>query len=474
MSESFFAFQKRMTVARAAKPAAAATTTDAKPLSVAELTARIDAVLRGGLPQQVLVRGEISNLNHHRGSGHLYFTLKDDRACLDCVMFRGEVERLTVRPDDGDEVLVEGGVRVYAQRGRYQLYATRITPLGRGALEARFRALQVQLQAEGLFDAGRKRRLPAFPRRITLVTSRQAAAFADMAKVFSRYRFLDLRLIHVAVQGEAAAPQIAAALGRVRERDCDLIVLARGGGSLEDLWAFNEEIVARAIVAAKVPVVTGIGHEVDVSIADLVADYHAHTPTEAAQVVVAAWKQAAGALDAAAARLHRAAQQHVADARLRLCSVDRHEFFRRPADRVNRLRELLDDRERQLHAALAARAQLGHRRLSHVQIRLAAQHPLARVRLASQRLSSVAQMLRHRAAARIDHEKCCVESAEKQLVAFSPQRVLARGYSMTSLKRGGVLVRSAKDVRAGDVLVTRFSDGSVESVAKDTKQGELF
>jgi exodeoxyribonuclease VII large subunit len=474
MSESFFSFQQRITAARSAKPAEKPKTAEGKPLSVAELTSQIDAVLRSGLPQQVLVRGEISNLNLHRGSGHIYFTLKDERSCIDCVMFRSDAERLPAVPEDGDEVLVEGGVRVYAQRGRYQLYATRITPLGRGALEARFRALQIKLQQEGLFEPDRKRPLPRFPLKITLITSRQAAALADMQKVFSRYHFLDLRLIHVAVQGESAAPQIAAAIARVKPRDCELIVLARGGGSLEDLWAFNEEAVARAIVAAKVPVITGIGHEVDVSIADLVADYHAHTPTEAAQVVVAAWKQAALALDAAGHRLNRALRQTVSTARQRVAAIERHEVFRRPADRVNRLRQLLDDRERQLHAALSAKAQNIHRRLGNVQMRLAVQHPLARVRLANLRLTSVQHLLRQQSAVRIDRAKCLIESAEKQLVALSPERVLSRGYSITTLKRGGAVIRSAKDVKTGDTILTRFADGNVESMVKDAKQGELF
>ena len=276
-----------------------------QPLSVAELTSRIDAILRGGLPQNLLIKGEISNLNVHRGSGHIYFTLKDDRSCIGGVMFRSDAERLAVVPQDGDEVLVEGGVRVYAQRGLYQLYATKFTPLGRGALEARFRAMQLQLEREGLFAARRKRPIPRFPQLITLITSRQAAGLADMQKVFSYYPFLKLRLRHVAVQGGAAAPQIAEAIAKVRPSDCDLIILSRGGGSLEDLWAFNEEIVARAIVASRVPVMTGIGHDVDISIADLVADYHAHTPTEAAQVAVAGWKQAAVALTTAATRLRR-------------------------------------------------------------------------------------------------------------------------------------------------------------------------
>lgn len=473
MPESFFDFRARVT-----KPSASADTDEARlarAITVAELTGRIDAAIKSGLPGSMLVKGEISNLNIHRASGHIYFTLKDDRSCIDCVMFRGDAERLKVMPEDGDEVLAAGSVRVYVQRGRYQLYVTQLTPVGRGALEAKFQVLKEKLEREGLFDPDRKRTLPSYPQRIALVTSKQAAALQDMLKVFSRYPWLTLRLCHVPVQGDGSAEKIAATLNDLsRKASVDLIILARGGGSLEDLWEFNEEIVARAIVASPIPVVTGIGHEVDVSIADLAADYHAHTPTEAAQVVVAQWKLAAVLVDTASQRLSRSLRQVIGTAGQRLLSIERHEFFRRPTDRIDRARQLLDDRERQLNATLRALADRARRRLSACESRLQAQHPRATVAILRQRVHTLATLIGRAEQASLRSRSQRMDSLEKQLVALNPTGVLSRGYSITSLKKGGQIVRDASQVKGGDVIVTQFADGKVESVARDPKQPELF
>ena len=423
MPESFFDFQSRLN-----KPALEADETRLeRAISVADLTAKIDAAIRGGVGGSVLVRGEISNLNAHAASGHIYFTLKDDKSCIDCVMFRGEAARLVSRPTDGQDVLVTGGVRVYAQRGRYQLYCQSITPLGRGSLEIKFAALQRKLAAEGLFDADRKRPLPNYPQRIVLITSKQAAALQDMLKVFERTPWLKPKLMHVPVQGVGSAAKIADALRSIRESDCDLVLLGRGGGSLEDLWEFNEEAVARAIVACRVPVISGIGHEVDVSIADLVADYHAHTPTEAAQVAVARWRQAAEALGTAATRLTRALRQAVSHHRQRLTAVERHEMFRRPTDRINRIRQLLDDRQKHLHAAIAGVVARLRGSLTRQERRLGAQHPTANLLRARQRLSGLADGITHRHRLRLTEATGRVEALRRELTALDPRGVLGRG-----------------------------------------------
>lgn len=469
MPESFFDFKSRV-----AKPAVEADETRLeRAISVADLTARIDAAIRSGIGGSVLVRGEISNLNIHTASGHMYFTLKDDKSCIDCVMFRGEAAKLLARPTDGQDVLISGGVRVYLQRGRYQLYCQTMTPLGRGALEIQFTQLQWKLEAEGLFAAEIKRPIPPYPQRIVLITSRQAAALQDMLKVFQRTPWLTPRVIHVPVQGAGAAAKIADALASVSPRDADLILLGRGGGSLEDLWEFNEERVARAIRACRVPVITGIGHEVDVSIADLAADYHAHTPTEAAQVAVAHWRLAADALDNASARLARSLRQTLADARQRLSAVQRHEMFRRPTDRIDRLKQLLDDRQRQLQAA--ANASLGRvrQRLDRQEQRLHAQHPTAGLLRARHRLTSAAEGLAHRQRLRLTEAAGRLDALRRELAALDPRGVLARGYSITRLKNGQP-VFSPADVKAGDVLITQVRDGTIESTAKDAKQLDLF
>lgn len=445
----------------------------ARAISVGDLTAKIESALKLGLPGTVLVRGEISNLNHHAASGHLYFTLKDGRSCIDCVMFRTEAAKLRDRPGDGQEVLATGSVRVYAQRGRYQFYCTNLTALGRGALEEKFRLLRERLEREGMFEQNRKRGVPRFPQRIVLITSKQAAGLADMLKVFGRTPWVKVEIHHVPVQGGGAAAKIAEAIRSLKAGAFDLAIVGRGGGSLEDLWEFNEEVVARAIFDCAIPVMTGIGHEVDVSIADLVADYHAHTPTEAAQVAIAGWRQAGDFVDTAALRLRRALAQQIDVARHRLNGIERHEAFRRPMDRIDRLREQLDDRQRQLSAVAADRFAGGQRRVAVLEQRLHAFHPTARLAMHRQRLEGLALSLKHRSATRLASAAGRLETLDGRLQALSPQAVLRRGYSMTTRKDGSI-VKSIRDVKRGDVLTTRVEDGSIESVARDPNQPELF
>lgn len=528
---NFFDFQQSL-LAQARRPAAAA----AKPangptaavgipdaLTVTQLTQQIDRALKAGLPASVSVRGEVSNYKHHGSSGHAYFTLKDTDACIDCVMFKGDFAKLKFKPSDGLELLATGRVGVYGQRGRYQLYVSALQPVGQGALELAFQQLRARLEREGLFERSRKKRLPRFPQHLALVTSKETAALQDMLKVLRRFAFLKLSIYHVPVQGDGSAEQISAAIHHLnREREdfpVDLILLARGGGSLEDLWQFNEEIVARAICASEIPVVTGIGHEVDVSIADLVADYHAHTPTEAAQVVTAHWRQARDALDTTDVRLRRCVRDFAAGARQRLTHVERHELFRRPLDRVNSLRQFLDDREKSLGHAAATRLHLLQRRLSEIARRLdrhrpgallarlrqrldERQHALdfalhARLRLARRRVDALdaslrerhprhaLSLLRHRldsAAVRLNgatRASCQslrrqLDSFETQLRLVGPEQVLQRGYSITTHRKTGQVLRSAAQLKPGDRIVTRLADGQVESTADDPNQPRLF
>src|SRR5437764_6866162 len=287
--------------------------TATKVLTVAELTRAI----RGALESRfgaVWVQGEISNYKQH-ASGHQYFTLKDSRAQIACVIFRNAPLSLRQPLADGAQVQVYGNVSVFEARGQYQLSVEIVQPRGIGLLQAKFEALKRKLEAEGLFDPARKKPLPKFPKRIGIVTSRSGAAIRDILNILRRRaRGVEILINPVRVQGIGAAMEIASAINEFSNPSAiwpplDVIVLARGGGSLEDLWEFNEEIVARAIAAAVVPIVTGIGHEVDVSIADLIADYHAHTPTEAAQVIVAKWRNARDVIDTISLRSGRALRQ---------------------------------------------------------------------------------------------------------------------------------------------------------------------
>jgi exodeoxyribonuclease VII large subunit len=474
LGESFFEFREKLTQ-RPDPPVRSAD--DA--LTVTQLTRKIDQALRQNLPASLLVKGEVSNFNAHAGSGHFYFTLKDQTACVDCVMFRSDAVRVKFKPTDGMELLATGSIKVYAQRGRYQLYVTSLQPIGQGALELAFQQLRKKLDAEGLFAAERKKPLPTYPVRIALVTAGQAAALQDMLKVLRRFRWLSLMIYPVPVQGDGAAEKIASALRHLSRRasdvgGVDVIVLGRGGGSLEDLWAFNEEVVARAIAASTIPVITGIGHEVDVSIADLVADYHAHTPTEAAQVITSNWRGAAERVEVARVRLARSLRDQLVAARSRVEGVYRHEFFRRPLDVVNRLRQRLDDHQQQMRAALNARLWKVRNDLHEFEQSLATHHPRHAVELARQRVDAIGQRLRGAMTVREKRYTSQLEGFERALRLASPESVLRRGYSMTTLKKDGSIVRSVKQVKGGERLETRLGDGTINSIAEDPKQPKLF
>ncbi len=522
----FFDLQRKLVDERKALSAKPSDRAAVDALTVSQLTARIEQTLQSAFPGSVRVLGEVSNVKAH-SSGHLYFTLKDTSACISCVMFRSDASRLKFVPDDGMELVATGRISVYTQRGQYQLYVTRLDPLGQGALQVAFQRLHDKLKSEGLFEAGRKKPIPAYPSTIALVTSTQTAAIQDMFKVLRRYPFLRLIVFHVPVQGDGAAEQIAAAIGQLGRETVslggiDLIILARGGGSLEDLWEFNEEIVARAIAASPVPIVTGIGHEVDVSIADLVADYHAHTPTEAAQVATRNWRGAAENLDQWEVRLRREVRNRLELARQRLIAIEKHACFDRPFDRVNNARQFLDDRQRAVQLALSARirreqvrltalaARLEANRPSAVLLRrrqqlatieqqmwitwltpttsmrrrtgrlmalssaLAAHHPGQRVGFDRRRLADLSHRLGHAIGLAVSKRTQQWQHLSDRLLAIGPEQVLARGYSITTRRKTGEVVRSASQVRGGDRLVIRLADGQIESTADDPRQPTLF
>ena len=495
----------------------------AQTLTVSQLTNQIERVLKSGLPAQVLVKGEVSNHRYHGQSGHHYFTLKDDGACMPCVMFRGDAARLKFDPRDGLELLATGRVGVYPQQGKYQLYVTALSPIGQGALELALQQMREKLEKEGLFSAERKRPIPLYPTRVALVTGLGTAAIQDMFKVFSRFPFVKLSVFNVPVQGDGAAEKIADAIATLSNNrlrlGIALIILARGGGSLEDLWEFNEEVVARAMCASSVPVVTGIGHEIDTSIADLCADYFAHTPTEAAQVVTQHWRMAADAVATGAIRLRRGLAAIVYDVRQQLAGVERHEFFRRPLDRVGQLRQLIDDRQRALSMAIHHRLHTAERqvavindrlqrhrpqevlarrrqqveglrhslgealsqllrrasdRLQCMVLQLRESHPRHRVELHRQQTTGLEQRLTMAGRRDIERRQTSLTAIEGRLNALSPQSVFRRGYTMTTLKKTGAVIRNASELRERDRIVTRFAEGTRESIVTDGRQLPLF
>jgi exodeoxyribonuclease VII large subunit len=290
-----------------------------------------------------------------------------------------------------------------------------------------------------------------------------------------RYPFVELVLSPSLVQGPTAAPAIVRALQRLyAQPDLDVVILARGGGSLEDLWEFNEELLAHAIAASRVPIVTGIGHEIDVSIADLAADYHAHTPTEAAQVATVHWRTARELIDGSVFRLGREVRNVLREARQRLAQVERHEAFRRPLDRVNALRQRLDDRQRDMTLAVGERVRAIRDRVAQLEARLRERHPRHLAALHGERLTAQAQRLERSAGQAVEAQARRIDVLGARLHSISPQAVLKRGYSLTVHKKTGKVIRDPGEVKAGEVLVTRLADGQIESRVEDARQLKLF
>ena len=394
-------------------------------MSVAALLAQVKDALADALPSRVTVVGEISNFNRH-GSGHLYFSLKDADAAIDAVMFRGAAGKLKFEPADGLEVVVSGRVDVYEVRGQLQFYVSRMTPRGTGALELAFKQLCDKLRSEGLFDASAKKPLCRFPRAIGVVTSRTGAAIRDIGRTLRR-RWPGARvyLAPALVQGKAAGDSIVQAISLLdasAERyGIDTIIVSRGGGSIEDLWAFNEEPVARAIFAAKTPIISGVGHEVDVTIADLVADVRAATPTAAAELAAPEAGEVLRHVQAMAARLGRCVSAGVKSARAELDGLGRSAVFRDPAGRLRTQMQRIDELSHRLGAALRDRLAAPRRRLESTANGLAAHHPRHRCRLARQQIDALA----------------------RQLEVLSYRSVLARGFSVTRTASGtNILQRS--------------------------------
>lgn len=462
----------------------------AEVLSVSQLTAQIKATLKGAFPKQLAVQGEVSNLSRPNQSGHLYFSIKDAGAVLPVAMFAQAARGLKFELQDGLEVIATGRLDVYEAGGRYNFVASSLVPVGTGALELAYQQLYEKLEGEGLFSPERKRPIPPYPRTIAVLTSRTAAALQDILKVLRRFPFLRVVVVPVPVQGEGAADKIAKALegvNRVAESlgGVDVILLGRGGGSFEDLFEFSREVVARAVAASAIPVVTGIGHEVDTAIADLVADHHAHTPTEAATFVTRYWAHAAEFCRSADERLTRRIEQIMAEAGRRLERVARAAVFARPREFVERRHQRVDDLETRLRLRCTGKLAAARRELEAVAARLSARDPRrvlqerhkwlfsaeGRLGGAMQRrfrgwegqLVQLAGRLERRGpVALLERLSARLMAAEGQLRVLGPESVLARGYSITRRPDGSV-VRRAAEVAAGDALVTRLADGEVRS-----------
>lgn len=493
-------------------------------LRVRQVNELVQRAVESQLPTTIHVLGEIGDFSQ-AASGHMYFTLKDDQAEIRCVLWRSAAAKLKFQPRAGMEVIATGGIEVYIPRGSYQLVVTRLEPRGVGALELAFRQLRDKLQMEGLLDPARRRPLPAFPRRIAVVTSEAGAALRDIL-VTLRRRFpkLEVLVFPVRVQGEGAAAEIAAAVRLMnihakRLGGIDAAIVGRGGGSLEDLWAFNEEIVARAIAASEIPIISAVGHEVDVSISDLVADVRAATPTAAAELIAPKLIDLLDAIDIAVRRARRAADARMTVSRQMYRECLRRWPLSRPLAGVERARQRLDEsygrmrlmtaarmrvsRERvhraegmlwrrQSAAGIARRARRvqellrrfgelagaalrrSERRLHILHARLSSAAPRAQTHIRAEQLIHVTRRL-HQAIKLVLHNASArLEASVRAADAASPVNILRRGYSLTRDARSGRILRSVAEIRDGMVVETELPDGRFRSVAENPRQPRLF
>jgi exodeoxyribonuclease VII large subunit len=385
-------------------------------LTVTELTRKIKLTLEADFPS-ILLQGEVSNFRRH-SSGHVYFTLKDEGAQIAAVLWRSRASTLSFLPQDGMKVVVRGRITVYEPRGSYQIDVSSMRPFGVGELQLAFEKLKQKLAAEGLFDASHKRPLPEFPRRIGIVTSPTGAALHDMIQIIGRrFPLVDLILSPVRVQGAGAAEEIASTIRQFNEYgQVDLLIVGRGGGSLEDLWAFNEEIVARAIYASRIPVVSAVGHEVDFTIADFVADVRAPTPSAAAEIVVPDRDVLLETLRRNWYRMHDEVGQIVRGHREQVQHIVQSYAFNRPVDLLRQFNQRVDELDRAMASSV-----------SHLFALLKA------------RCTSLGQ----------------------RMSALDPQLTLKRGYVLVS--KDGVTVSSAARLQTNDAIALRFHDGTVQS-----------
>jgi exodeoxyribonuclease VII large subunit len=421
----------------------------------------------------VWVEGEISNFRP-AASGHLYFTLKDADAQLPAVLFRRQALLLRFRPEDGLHVLVRGRVSVYEQRGQMQLIAETMEPVGAGSLQLAFEQLKEKLKAEGLFDQARKRALPAFPRTVGIVTSPAGAVIRDFLNIVRRrHSGLNVLLCPVSVQGASSAVEVVAAIACLNDSALvDVIVLARGGGSLEDLAAFNSERVARAIVASRLPVVSAIGHETDFTIADFVADLRAPTPSAAAELITEAQHKIAEHLARLNHRLDRAVRFQILQARQRLARVPASRAESRMTTLVHRSEQRLDELNFRMENALSHRLRRRRREITELTAAVMRHDPRRRLAEARAHFEACRARLDRALERTLQLSAARLSALDGQLNSLSPLAVLDRGYALV-LDAHGALVRSAAQVAPGDHILTRLADGSFTSQVESARTNKV-
>jgi exodeoxyribonuclease VII large subunit len=482
-------------------------------ITVGQLTAMIKRALSDRLPETIHLVGEISNVVRAR-SGHLYLTIKDEQSEIRAVMWRSGTSTLKFKPTDGLQIMATGNVDVYSPRGQYQFYIRKLEPRGIGELELAFRQLRERLEKEGLFDPEYKKQIPSFPRRIAVVTSATGAAIRDILQTLRRrFPCVSVMLHPVRVQGDGAAEEIAAAIKRLNQQaerlgGFDVMIVGRGGGSLEDLWAFNEEIVARAIFASNIPVISGVGHEVDVSISDLVADLRAPTPTAAAELAVPVLSDVLELLNNQHVRLTRNIQHVMELAANRLDGLSKAALFRDPLALINQKQQQLDecnsrlqwacgkrlgDSRQRLHCselalvgvqpgavirkryhqlteaayglrnAMQRRQQAANNRVDRHENALQRVSPLHRVQFEQEKIRQLSHHLQQAVNYRLRYAEQVLQGYNARLQATSYRRTLQRGFTITRRKDDQQIIQHAHEPKIGDVVTTETADGAFTS-----------
>ncbi|HBL4693107.1 MULTISPECIES: exodeoxyribonuclease VII large subunit [Citrobacter] len=418
---------------------------------------------------QVWISGEISNFSQP-ASGHWYFTLKDDAAQVRCAMFRNSNRRVTFRPQHGQQVLVRANITLYEPRGDYQIIVESMQPAGEGLLQQKFEQLKATLSAEGLFDQQFKKPLPSPARCVGVITSKTGAALHDILHVLKRRDpSLPVIIYPTAVQGDDAPGQIVRAIELANMRnECDVLIVGRGGGSLEDLWSFNDERVARAIFASRIPVVSAVGHETDVTIADFVGDLRAPTPSAAAEMVSRNQQELVRQLQSAQQRLGMAMDYFLANRSRRFTQLHHRLQQQHPQLRLARQQTALERLQQRMNIAIDSQLKRSGQQQFRLLQRLNHQNPQPRIHRAQSRVQQLEYRLADTIRARLSATRERFGNAVTHLEAVSPLSTLARGYSVTSSADGNVL-KHTKQVKAGDLLTTRVTDGWVESEVKAVK-----
>jgi len=436
--------------------------TQAKIYTVSQINSLVKVVLKESLPPRLIVRGEISDWKHHT-SGHCYFSLKDKSGILPCVMWASEFRNVKFSPEDGMAVLATGHIDVYTVGGKYQLYVDKLEPEGVGALQLAFEQMYKRLKAEGLFEEKYKKRLPRYPMRIGILTSESGAAVHDIKdSIHNRWSCAELFLYPVPVQGEGAAEKIAAALKDVNKRNkelrLDILIVGRGGGALEDLWAFNEEVLVRAIFDSKIPVISAVGHEIDTTLADLVADARASTPTKAGVAAVPDMREIMGQLANVKSRLEENLTAKLKLAWQSLETVLASAVFKNPLLAVHNREQQLDELGLKLMDSvkgLLVEAR-GRLRASYEQIVKIEPHRLLGKKMVD--LNNLKNQAHTAMQTIINKCKMRLIAQKNLLEGLNPKSVLQRGYSIATNKKTGLLIRSLDDIQVGDFLITELAN----------------